>query len=84
MQHIILDGDDSEPKREDADSGRIDKYFFKSRNVIITGGIDDKLARRAVTHLLALAEENDDPISQATRPKRRCVEQTVRRRKWGL
>ena len=63
MQHIILDGDDSEPKREDADSGRIDKYFFRSRNVIITGGIDDKLARRAVTHLLALAEENDDPIN---------------------
>lgn len=43
--------------------GEIEKRFFKSRNVIITGGIDDKLAQRTVRHLLALAEDGDDPIN---------------------
>ena len=49
------DGKDKNPQ--------IEALFFKSRNVIITGTIDDKLAQRTVTHLLALAEENDDPIN---------------------
>lgn len=44
-------------------SDEIEKRFFKSRNVIITGGIDDKLAQRTVRHLLALAEDGDDPIN---------------------
>jgi ATP-dependent Clp protease protease subunit len=42
---------------------KVDSLFFRSRNVLITGAIDDKSARRAVTHLLALAEESDDPIN---------------------
>lgn len=42
---------------------RIDSLFFKSRNVIITGTIDDKLAQKTVMHLLALTEESDDPIN---------------------
>jgi ATP-dependent Clp protease protease subunit len=37
--------------------------LFKSRNVLVTGTIDDKLARNAVSHLLALAADNDDPIN---------------------
>jgi ATP-dependent Clp protease protease subunit len=37
--------------------------FFKSRNVIITGTIDDKLAHKTVARLLALAQDNDDPIN---------------------
>ncbi|MCH2095459.1 MAG: ATP-dependent Clp protease proteolytic subunit [Rhodobacteraceae bacterium] len=41
----------------------IEQRLFKSRNVIITGGIDDKLANRTARHLLALAEEGDDPIN---------------------
>lgn len=41
----------------------IEALFFKSRNVIITGGIDDKLAARVVTQLLALAQDSDDPIN---------------------
>lgn len=44
-------------------SGPIGELFFKSRNVIIAGGIDDKLAQKTVTHLLALAEDGDDPIN---------------------
>ena len=37
--------------------------FFKSRYVIVAGTIDDKLAQKTVTHLLALAQDNDDPIN---------------------
>lgn len=43
--------------------GRIDSLFFQSRNVIVAGEINDKLAQRTVTHLLALAVESDDPIN---------------------
>ena len=50
-------------KTPEATSDEIEKRFFKSRNVIITGGIDDKLAQRTVRHLLALAEDSDDPIN---------------------
>jgi ATP-dependent Clp protease, protease subunit len=37
--------------------------LFKSRQVLITGGIDDKIAYAATAQLLALAEESDDPIN---------------------
>lgn len=50
-------------KPEEEGRGRIDALFFKSRNVIITGEINDKLAQRATTHLLALAEAGDAPIN---------------------
>ncbi len=57
----LLNDDDS-----DADKARntpIEALFFKSRNVIVAGTIDDKLAQKTVTHLLALAEDSDDPIN---------------------
>ncbi len=53
--------DDTQSEKTDGD--RISALFFKSRNVVITGEINDKLAQRTVTHLLALAEESDDPIN---------------------
>lgn len=59
MQINLLD--DTQPEKADGD--RISALFFKSRNVVITGEINDKLAQRTVTHLLALAEESDDPIN---------------------
>jgi len=59
MQINLLD--DTQPEKIDGD--RISALFFKSRNVVITGEINDKLAQRIVTHLLALAEESDDPIN---------------------
>jgi ATP-dependent Clp protease protease subunit len=37
--------------------------FFKSRSVLVTGQIDDKLAQKAVTQLIALAQESDEPIN---------------------
>ena len=53
-----------EDKKEEGNAGGpIGDLFFKSRNVIIAGGIDDKMAQKTVTHLLALAEESDDPIN---------------------
>ncbi len=54
----------SDQTQDDKPQGsEIEKRFFKSRNVIITGGIDDKLADKTVRHLLALAEDGDDPIN---------------------
>lgn len=61
MEHTLLDDTDSN-KSEDR-SRHIDQLFFKSRTVLITGEINDKLAQRTVTHLMALAEDNDDPIN---------------------
>ncbi|MCV0397029.1 MAG: ATP-dependent Clp protease proteolytic subunit [Rhizobiaceae bacterium] len=52
-------GKSEEPKQ----SGPIETLFFKSRNVIVTGEINDKLAQRTVTQLLALAEDSDAPIN---------------------
>jgi ATP-dependent Clp protease, protease subunit len=55
--------DDTRSGKDDGPRGALDQSFFKSRSVIITGEINDKVAARAVTHLLALAEESDDPIN---------------------
>ena len=55
--------DDSDKKEDQAPNPKVGELFFKSRNVIITGGIDDKLAQRTVTQLLALAQDSDDPIN---------------------
>jgi len=54
---------DDDDKKDEAQDPNVGKLFFKSRSVLITGGIDDKSARQAVTHLLALAEDSDDPIN---------------------
>ncbi len=50
---------------EDAKSlgTKAEQLFFKSRNVIVTGEINHKLAERTVKQLLALAEDGDDPIN---------------------
>ncbi|MEM8569447.1 MAG: ATP-dependent Clp protease proteolytic subunit [Pseudomonadota bacterium] len=54
---------DDTKEEEKGASGKMDALFFQSRNVIITGEINDKLAQRAVTHLLALSEAGDEPIN---------------------
>lgn len=61
MQFQMLNESDDKDDKENETP--IQALFFKSRNVIITGTIDDKLAQKTVTHLLALAEQNDDPIN---------------------
>ncbi|MEO0989946.1 MAG: ATP-dependent Clp protease proteolytic subunit [Pseudomonadota bacterium] len=60
---IRMDDDKSDDKDDKAPGGRIGELFFKSRTVIVAGGIDDKLAQRTVTQLLALAKDSDDPIN---------------------
>lgn len=55
--------DDTSPAKDEAPRGHLDQLFFKTRSVIITGEINDKTANRAVTHLLALAEDSDAPIN---------------------
>ncbi|MEX0970476.1 MAG: ATP-dependent Clp protease proteolytic subunit [Paracoccaceae bacterium] len=53
-----------EPQDKDENpSTPVERLFFKSRTVIVTGPINDKLASRTVTHLLALAEDSDAPIN---------------------
>ncbi|WP_227271188.1 ATP-dependent Clp protease proteolytic subunit [Roseobacter weihaiensis] len=61
MSETMLDDTSKTPAK--SGEGRIEALFFKSRNVIVAGEINDKLAQRTVTHLLALAEESDDPIN---------------------
>jgi len=41
----------------------VEETLFKSRAVIITGEISDKLAHTAVSRLLALSEVGDEPIN---------------------
>lgn len=41
----------------------VDEALFKRRYVLITGGIDDKVARAATERLLALAAAGDEPIN---------------------
>lgn len=54
---------DNNNNDEKAPDSQIASLFFKSRNVIVAGEINDKLAQRTVTHLMALAEDGDDPIN---------------------
>lgn len=72
--HLLNDDDDEEEDdpRKDSQKGEdlglpqspsIDKLYFQSRTVIVAGTINDKLAQRTVSHLLALAEDSDKPIN---------------------
>ncbi|WP_313136709.1 ATP-dependent Clp protease proteolytic subunit [Paracoccus jeotgali] len=71
MPKFVLDDEDEDEREQRPaepglglpDSGNIGKLYFKSRNVIVAGEINDKLAQRTVAHLLALAEESDAPIN---------------------
>ena len=60
---MISDDKGGERKLGDAGHDRVSELFFKSRNVLITGEINDKLANRVATRLIALAEDGDDPIN---------------------
>lgn len=53
----------ADDKEKDDKNPSINALFQRSRSVLVTGGINDKLATKVVTQLLALAEESDDPIN---------------------
>ncbi len=55
--------EDKDQAKNEQDSASVEKLLFQSRNVLITGEINDKLAREASARLLALAEDGDDPIN---------------------
>ena len=66
------DDDEDDDRRDDKSKGEglglpegdnMGKLYFKSRTVIVAGEINDKLAQRTVAHLLALAEDSDEPIN---------------------
>ena len=59
----MADDDKKNEETKDMPGGKAADLFFKSRNVIITGEINDKLASRVTMQLIALAEDSDDPIN---------------------
>lgn len=67
MIHRMLDeGEPEKDTKDDKDeknSSPVEQMFFKTRTVVITGEINDKLAARVVTQLLALSQESDAPIN---------------------
>jgi len=53
---------ESDERIDDGTARAIDERLFKTRTVIITGGINDKLAHRIVSQLIILSDESDEPI----------------------
>lgn len=54
---------EEETKEKQNEPAQVERLFFKSRTIIVAGTINDKLAQRTVTHMMALAEESDAPIN---------------------
>jgi ATP-dependent Clp protease protease subunit len=59
---VFQDDEKNEPKGS-GKSSFLEEKLFKSRAITIFGSIDDKLARSITEKLLALAADNDDPIT---------------------
>ncbi|MBU1175524.1 MAG: ATP-dependent Clp protease proteolytic subunit [Alphaproteobacteria bacterium] len=65
IDRFRLDEDDK-PEKEDSPalpSKIVEETLFKKRHVLITGSINDKVARATVERLLALSADNDAPIN---------------------
>ncbi len=65
MMKFVMDDDENEEKEEPSTRTPriIEDTLFKGRHVLITGGINDRLAKLTVERLLALAANGDDPIN---------------------
>ena len=61
MKHR-LDDEETDDKPLGEPNAFLEEALFKARTIILTGGIDDKQARRVCERLLALASESADPI----------------------
>ncbi|MDJ0640018.1 MAG: ATP-dependent Clp protease proteolytic subunit, partial [Paracoccaceae bacterium] len=59
----MADDDKKNDDKQEGPGAKAGELFFKSRTVLITGEINDKLANRVTTQLIALAEDSDDPIN---------------------
>jgi ATP-dependent Clp protease, protease subunit len=60
---LVVGMSDEKKEQDEKLSSLAAELFFKSRNVLVTGTIDDKLAQRCAAQLLALAEAGDKPIN---------------------
>ncbi len=60
MTRFDDDHDDANPAQEP--NAFLEQALFHARTILLTGGIDDRKARRVCERLLALAAENKDPI----------------------
>lgn len=54
--------DDTDDKPIGEPNAFLEEALFKARTILLTGGIDDKQARRVCERLLALSAEKSDPI----------------------
>lgn len=54
--------DDDTPTPASEPNAFLEEALFKARTILLTGGIDDKQARRVCERLLALSSDNDSPI----------------------
>jgi len=59
----MAEEDKKDDDKKEAAGGKAGELFFKSRTVLVTGEINDKLASRVTTQLIALSEDSDDPIN---------------------
>ncbi len=63
---FMRNDDEDDDKKEESPvmpSKIVEETLFKSRHVLITGTINDKVARATAERLLALSAENDKPIN---------------------
>ncbi|MEQ1781223.1 MAG: ATP-dependent Clp protease proteolytic subunit [Hyphomonadaceae bacterium] len=62
--HLDEDDEDEAPegKKEEAASSMMEKALFDSRTILLTGDINDKIARSVSAQLLAYSAVNDKPI----------------------
>ncbi len=54
--------DDTDAKAISEPNAFLEEALFKARTILLTGGIDDKQARRVCERLLALSSDSDAPI----------------------
>lgn len=54
--------DENEQKPMAEPNAFLEEALFKARTILLTGGVDDKLARRVCERLLALSAESKEPI----------------------
>ena len=58
----MLDNEDMKMPKLDFNP-MVEASLFKSRTILITGEVNDRMARSVTERLLAMAAENDDPIT---------------------
>lgn len=62
MMTYRLDDEETDDKPIGEPNAFLEEALFKARTIILTGGIDDKQARRVCERLLALSSDSADPI----------------------